>query len=234
MAQPPTVEVIWKMQFERCFPIRHLAVGDAFGTGVTKRWATAVVDGVLTCFKYHRIVSQTAESSRSLITSHSQDFHQAWDIFHRSNLVFLKNLVDTPKSHGFPHFRPQIGGKSSFWSKTHKRMGASSCFWSTCPSLSAGFSDVFSRKSGHKNCRADGTFDGLYVDCTFGRGPGDVTSIMKWPRWGNTSSWDSTFLSFLGLLYMILYDNVQLCPMSNVLFNTIYSMYTHIHCIYII
>ena len=46
-------------------------------------------------------------------------------------------------------------------------------------SLSAGFSDVFSRKSGHKNCRADGTFDGLYVDCTFGRGPGDVTSIMK-------------------------------------------------------
>lgn len=25
-------------------------------------------------------------------------------------------------------------------------------------------------KSGHKNCRADGTFDGLYVDCTFGRG----------------------------------------------------------------
>lgn len=127
------------MQFERCFPIRHLAVGDAFGTGVTKRWATAVVDGVLTCFKYHRIVSQTAESSRSLITSHSQDFHQAWDIFHRSILVFLKNLVDTPKSHGFPHFRPQIGGKSSFWSKTHKRMGASSCFWSTCPAFQPGF-----------------------------------------------------------------------------------------------
>ena len=27
-------------------------------------------------------------------------------------------------------------------------------------------------KTGHRHCREDGTFDGLYVDCTFGRGEG--------------------------------------------------------------